>query len=128
MNYGARVVSISDVLDVADGEMCACCGRPMRGERSMGPLVFRSDPPELFWRGLKIENISPVRANIISLLIRFGMVSYDALILALPTAKSGIGTLHVHVHHLRRQLRRETGEAVQIVPITGVGYKLVVEE
>jgi DNA-binding response OmpR family regulator len=123
MSYSGRVIRAQDLF--SSGETCGC-GRPVRAEHSLGPLLYRSDPDEMFWRGRRME-VQPTQARLMSLLIRFGMCRHEDLILAMPKATSGYSALHVHMSFLRKALRRETDGDAWIVSARGSGYRLMLE-
>ena len=100
---------------------CPYCGavEPERAERY--GLIVQTEPPEVFWRGIRVNGIRPMEARLLMLLVRRGKVSNLALIMLLsPSATSQ--TLKVHISRIRERLKHT---AVAVQSIRGWGYELV---
>lgn len=118
MTYTGRIIRVSDFLDLSE------CEEP--GIVKRGPLLYK-EPGEVYWRGLRL-GATHTQAKLLGMLIRFGGVPAQLLMLLLPERDSGANAVKVHICRLRELLRFATDGRAQIETVRGEGYRLVVEE
>jgi len=100
---------------------CPTCHRDIGRVATRGPLRVTVDPCEAYWRGLKLDGVTPAQARILYALAERGRASRMALEIAAVGEHSTSNALGVQICILRRRLPRE----VTIVAVTGWGYRLV---
>lgn len=100
---------------------CPLCGEAERTTVSRGPMLAKSDPPELFWHGKRVA-LSPGKIKIITTLLRFGRVS-ELVLLMMIGEDAEAKTLTVHLSQIRKAFAMQ-GVEVKIESIRGWGYEI----
>lgn len=97
--------------------ICSHCGAPLETRFTRGALVAYSSPPRIYHRGTHLV-LSPMQAQIMLLLVRFGSVPFDAL-----AGLSKVNSLR-GIFVVTTNLRKRLPGGVRIATERGRGYVL----
>ncbi len=121
MNRAKAILTLADLTE--DSDICPACRQRRRRTAARGALMVA----EVYWHGLRAPEFTALEARLLGMLLQFGRVSYDALILLLPGDTSGAHALKVHAHNLRRNCGPLPGQ-VTIRTLREQGYEIEVRE